>query len=326
MYDTHQIDITKYKEVFEHKVGSYEYNLRNMPDTYTRDDKVKFQYKRCIFEPDIHYGEMTAFKIAEKLGIPCCKAELLKRPYLRKPNLFETGVMSYFSLSSEDELLSPEILISRYCKEKGINNDYMADIDTIFEAISQIFLREKRPLSEFLKFKKDFIVMLMFDLKFGNYDRGLNNWILRKNKKTGELDLYPMFDNEAILGFADEVLDEMSYSSIYNFNQERISKVTIARDRERREYTNFEDMFRYLLERYPIETKHAKNILDRFTGNDLSEILNNLPDISDERKKFAQRNYGFRNLILERIYEDFTKQKNKRLARNPVTYDDRMSG
>ena len=49
--------------------------------------------------------------------------------------------------------------------------------------------------------------MSIYDLKYMNPDRRLNNWFIRKNKKTGQLDLYPMFDNEMILGFDNDLND-----------------------------------------------------------------------------------------------------------------------
>lgn len=73
MYKTVTIDLQKYEQVYENPTGRIEYYLIDMPKEYTREDKTKFEYKRCIFEPDMHLGEMTAYKAAEKIGIPCLK-------------------------------------------------------------------------------------------------------------------------------------------------------------------------------------------------------------------------------------------------------------
>ena len=42
----------------------------------------------------------------------------------------------------------------------------------------------KRPYSEFIDFKQDFIDMVVYDIKLLNPDRGLENWFIRQNKST----------------------------------------------------------------------------------------------------------------------------------------------
>ena len=322
MFKTVTIDLQKYEPVYENPIGRIEYYLIDMPKEYSREDKTKFEYKRCIFEPDMHYGEMTAYCIAKKLGVPCCKTELFKRPYVSKPNLFETGIISYYDLSNNDVTYAADSIVSRYMKKRGLENDYMADIDTIFAAVLERFRQEGRSIGEFLKFKKDFIVMTVFDLQFGNFDRGLNNWFLRKNKLTGELDLYPMFDNEAILGFTDEIPDDMSYAQIAGFNNVRKSRVTLTEDRKQRKYTDFRELYKYLLEKYPLETRFATKKIGNFTVGDLDEILNNLSDISPERKEFARKNFMYRKMTMEKIY---LEQYNRKKSVVPVKYEQRLS-
>lgn len=327
MYKTVDIDITKYEEIYEGPSrGRFEYWLRKMPKEYGRKDKVKFEYKRCIFEPDMHFGEMTAFKVAEKIGIPCCEVELFSRPYPANPKLSETGCISYFEQGSDDYLYPAENFASKFARNEGIQNDYMLDIDSIFSAAYEFFQKNNRPIYEYLKFKKDFIVMTVFDLRFGNFDRGLNNWFIRQNRKTGSMELYPMFDNEAILGFTDDVLEDMSYASILKFNNDRMSKVTIPEDRKQRRYTDFREMYKYLLKNYPLETRFANRMFENFTESDLIEILDNMPDISDERKRFARRNYAYRSMTLDRIREDYDANKlTRRRIYSKVDIDERMS-
>lgn len=322
MYKTVTIDLQKYEQVYENPTGRIEYYLIDMPKEYTREDKTKFEYKRCIFEPDMHLGEMTAYKAAEKIGIPCCRVELFKRPYTSKPHLFETGIISYYDTSNNDELYASDSIVTRYMRKRGIMHDYMADIDTIFAAAYEKFKQENRPLGEFLKFKKDFIFMTVFDLQFGNFDRGLNNWFIRRNKITGAMDLYPMFDNEAILGFTDEIPEDMSYQEIAEFNNARKSKVTISSDRVSRKYTDFRDLYTYLLSKYPLETRYATKKVTSFMVSDLDTILNNLPDITPERKEFARRNFMYRKMTLEKIY---LEQNNKKKVVAPVKFEQRMS-
>ena len=327
MYKQVRIDLTRYEPIYEYPVGRIEYNLIDMPESYSRNSRTKFEYKRCIFEPDMHFGEMTGYMIAKKIGISCCDVELFSRPYRNKPELSEVGAISYFYSGSDDDVFTSSGVVTKHAKKNKIEDDYMPDINTIFAAVYDRFKEDERPISEFLKFKKDFIMMTVFDLKFGNFDRGLNNWYLIKDKKTGRIDLYPMFDNEAVLGFTDDIPEDTSYASIADFNNIRKSRVTIPRDRVERKYTDFRDMYRYLLEYYPIETIHATKMINKFKVGDLDEILNNLPELSDERKKFAKKNYMYRQMTMDKLYLDYLdkRKRSKTVALNIVPFDQRMS-
>lgn len=327
MYKQVTIDYRKYEPTYEYPIGRIEYNLINMPEEYPRNSRTKFEYKRCIYEPDMHLGEFTGFKIAEKIGIPCCETELFSRPYKNKPDLSEVGVISYFYSGSNDVVLTSDAIITRYARKNNIENDFMPDINMIYAAVYERFKEDGRPISEFLKFKKDFIMMTVFDLRFGNYDRGLNNWYLIQDKISGRFDLYPMFDNEAILGFTDDIPDDTSYDSIAEFNNLRKSKVTISKDRAQGKYTDFRELYRYLLEYYPIETVYATKQINKFKAGDLDEILDNLPGISEERKRFSKRNYMYRQMTMEKLYLDYLdKRKRSRTGSlQVIPFDQRLS-
>ena len=131
----------------------------------------------------------------------------------------------------------------------------------------------KRPYSEFIDFKQDFIDMVVYDIKLLNPDRGLENWFIRQNKSTKAIDLYPMFDNEMILGFDDDI----SYSKTL------------------------------LLNRYPIQTQNALDKFKNFDISNLYEILNSLPDLTENRKNFALKLFDCRSKSLEEIYKNNKK-------------------
>ena len=205
---------------------------------------------------------------------------------------------------------------------KQVRIDY-----SIYEPVYERFKEDGRPISEFLKFKKDFIMMTVFDLRFGNFDRGLNNWYILQDKVTGRLDLYPLFDNEAILGFTDDIPEDTTYASIAEFNNVRRSRVTTPKDRSNRNFSDFRELYRYLLEHYPIETVHATKEINKFKAGDLDEILDNLPGISEERKRFAKRNYMYRQMTMEKLYMDYLdKIKRSRTGNlHVVPFEQRLS-
>ena len=85
-------------------------------------------------------------------------------------------------------------------------------------------------------------------------------------------------------------------------------------------------MYKYLLKNYPLETRFANRMFENFTESDLIEILDNMPDISDERKRFARRNYAYRSMTLDRIREDHDANKlTRRRIYSKVDRDERMS-
>ena len=68
------------------------------------------------------------------------------------------------------------------------------------------------------------------------------------------------------------------------------------------------------------------NLKEVLEQENLIEILDNMPDISDERKRFARRNYAYRSMTLDRIREDHDANKlTRRRIYSKVDRDERMS-
>ena len=205
-------DLTEYAIVDELAKGIFEYKLisviRNKKAHYRREDKAGFVHKRCILEPDIHLGEKAGQMIANKVGMRCCKIDLYRQP-VPEFGRVDLASISYIDLGYDDRLISNGV--REYARKNNIDNVYLPDIDLIFAAMKEVYRRENRPYEEYQEFMQDFIDMMMYDIKFGNTDRLTTNWFVRKNLTTGKIDLYPLFDNEGILGFPDkipEILDE----------------------------------------------------------------------------------------------------------------------
>ncbi len=308
-----KIDLSKYRMVSEYPKNRFEYNLKELDQdknfVYSKDDEAKFVFKRCVFEPYIHFGEKVAYEIAKKVGIKCCRAELFNGVGGLWNN--STGVISYFDTSSDDNLLNPYWALTWY-REKYGKNIFPASIDIIFDACKKYFFDDNnRPDKEFKEFVQDFIDMTIFDLKFGNYDRGDTNWLLRVGKKDGKYELYPMFDNETILGFTEDEPSPLTVENIEKFNDDFKSKVCTTEDGKRGKGSSMEDMIIFLLDNYPEQTSDAIMRVCKFKENDLEEILDNIPNLPESRREFAIKNFMYRDAIFRDVVKNYLADRKK---------------
>ncbi len=308
-----KIDLSKYVEVSEYPENRFEYHLKALKDksyVYSRANKAKFVFKRCTSEPYIHIGEKVAYEIARKLKIKCCKVDLFKED--EKKFVYPSrGSISYFDESSDDYIVNPYWALIWYEKRYGIKL-YPTSIDTIFKACKEYYFDKSNSTDEdFRNFMQDFIDMTIFDLKFGNYDRRENNWLLRLNKKTERYDLYPMFDNEAILGFANDELDDMLYQKIKEYDDSLKSMVCTKQDSINGKYSTTKDILEYLLCKYPEMTRNSIIKAFAFTKEDLEEILDNIPNLPNVRREITLELFCYRDSKIREILEEYFKENRK---------------
>lgn len=296
------------------KNGLFEYQAINPTDLDNRKNKNNFFFKRTIWINDAHLGEMLAWIIANKIGFKICDVELYKKPLMKKGK-YDQGILSYVEKSEDDLLLNPAVLIKDYLRsvnsklmfEKGIY-----DIDTILNSIFHECLKESRPYQEFLDIKQELINMIVFDFKFLNTDRTVNNWMLRKDTKSGILDMYPMFDNEEILGFDMNLEDGETFSreQIEKLNKQRkISVISPSDIGKAEDQVEYEEVLRHLLRKYPVQTKKALDAVNKFKVRDLEIALDDIDGVSKERKKLTLGLFIARSKAINRVYEEETKNK-----------------
>lgn len=232
---------------------------------------------------------------------------------------FASGVISYVSKSEDDELLLPINIIKDYVKAQNLNleiMDYGTDIDTIINAIFFYMNNQKRPYQEFLNFKQDFINMMIYDLKLLNPDRNLGNWFIRRNRKTGEIDLYPMFDNEMILGFDRDIEDENGEVLENNLeesnNKRRSAIVTPVETRKEIKSADYKDMINYLLKKYNFQTRNALYQANKFSSENLEEMLDNIEGLKNARKERVLQLFNIRENGINKIYDEFNKNEKEK--------------
>ena len=160
-------------------------------------------------------NEVLAYQMCKIYGIPCCKAELA----IWKNN---TGSISWYDLRIDEN----GIPIDNYIEGNGLMNNYIThkeqitgirdtrdekDISLILDVIdyavmdyySQKHISEKELMEHIKRIRSEVFAMAIFDRLHGNGDRHNNNWGLKVFGDTGDIALYPLFDNEAIDGDID---------------------------------------------------------------------------------------------------------------------------
>lgn len=331
-YKGRSLDSKEYflADIYNESRGIYEYRRKEPKNESSRKNHNGLFLKTNKWSDTLHIGELVGCLIAQKIGFKACDVELFRKHRVR--NLYDIGAMSYIELSKDDSTIAAENYIRKY---KKLNNiPYPAsrtvDIDTIFGAIFGLMQTEHRPYQEYLNFKQDFINMIIFDIKLLNADRILENWLIRKNRTTGEIDLYPMFDNSAILGFEREVPPkiegrEEEYEKAIEAYSEEERPISITSPKKRNkenEAENYREVLRYLLQKYPTETKKALIQAEQFTVKDLEEILDEIDpgnssgetpiEIEPQRKQFAIDAYLIREKGIKEVIQEFQIAQKKK--------------
>lgn len=266
----------------------------------------------------MHIGELLGAIIAKKIGFKACEVELYKSP-LSKPGKFDVGVISYVKKSKHDSTYTATQIVNNYIEKQGIKNQrtWIHDIDTVLNAVFwHITQKQHRSYQEFLDFKQDYINMIVYDLKFMNPDRDEENWLLRENKENGEIDLYPLFDNASILGFGRNINITQTFSEdeIEKINDEYIVTTITPEDNQKgRQDSHYKNMLEYLLKKYPVQTTKALEKANTFTINDLQDFLDEVEEMTPERREFTKKLFIKRDLEINKIYnkhlENLKKQK-----------------
>lgn len=258
----------------------------------------------------MHIGELLGTIIAKKIGIKACKTELYKMP-LSRPGKFDVGVISYVEKSKNDSIYTATSIINEYIKKQEIKGQrtWIHDIDTILDAMFwHITQKKHRPYQEYVDFKQDYINMLVYDLKFTNPDRDEENWMLIENKKTGEIGLYPLFDNASILGFGKNINTNQTFSEdeITKINDEYVvTTITPEDNKKERQDSHYKDMLEYLLKKYPVQTTKALEKVNKFTIVDLKEFLEEVEEMTPERKELTEKLFIKREEEINKIYKKY---------------------
>lgn len=278
-----------------------------------------------------HYGEFIGYKIAEKIGIPACKVELARKSFQNKYSgkMQEVeGCISYIHKADDEDVIYAITMLEEYRREvldkKGErttssdNNNF----EVIMGAV-EYYLKTKahHSDSEINEVKAQIIEMTVFDCVFGNSDRSDDNWALiyrsnlSGNGKANKLELYPMYDDERILGLMEREDNVQGMLENKKAIQDYSDKVLNSRlgFPPERQMVHYADMIQYLLKEYPGWTRRALEKVFQFKEKDLDEILDNCEGLEDSYKQFAKEIYTQRMTrvreILAKHYMEQTERK-----------------
>lgn len=313
LYENYRlIDTKEYTIADEYSSDKYIYARKSPVNNDIRENKNRFMFKVNVTDVPIDIAEEVAYKIANSIGISCCRAEVCKRKRNSiVKDTYDVGVRSFYNLSQKDKLISSSTLVNEYIKYLNGSIDsipHLYDFELIMKSILHRIMKvSQRPYSEFLNVRQQFIDMMIFDLKFANYDRGRDNWMLRHSMATGEFSLYPMYDNEAILGF-DAPIDIASFNSTEISDYSNSLKYPIVRPLDKNR-VNYLDMMEYLLEKYPKETKKSMEKVFMFTYEDLEHVLDEYENLHEDRKKIIKKIFLDRDLKMKHIYKTYLEKE-----------------
>ena len=140
------------------------------------------------------------------------------------------------------------------------------NIEIILRTLEEYY-RKNGQSDKIPQMRKEFFDMCMFDLLFANRDRSDDNFGVKVNQSTNEINFYPLFDNEQILGMQEEKSDIVRYlSSEKEYQKYKKQNLTsfigIPEKTQRTEPTT---LLQYLLEHY---YRHDENWSMQIKGNE----------------------------------------------------------
>lgn len=285
-----------------------------------------------------HYGEYLSFLILKQLGKKVCKSDLgeleIMFPFSKKNKTIE-GVLSYpaFDEINGEMFREYSTIVDDYRhtypkKYQNLIGDANPSLDsniTNVEVILKVleeYCRSNGQEEKFPQIKKDFFDMMIFDLKFANRDRHEGNFGL-KILKTGEIEFYPLFDNEQILGLQCEKKSAEAYVQEDTFveklkESDLGSYIGVPGDPQ---HANFSKTLKYLLEHYYEETKESLEDIGRYTYSHLEEVLEVCPGLSEPHKDLAKKIFKTREKEINEIVSEFEKSKNEEHRKEDKSVD-----
>lgn len=286
-----------------------------------------------------HYGEYIGFLILKQLGKKACKVDMGEAdiifPYNKKVKTIE-GVLSYIELTQQESLNKLGHIVGDYksaypkrykalTKRGYTNSEYnYTNIEIALEAMEEYYKRNNQE-HRIPEMRKSFFDMCMFDIKFANRDRHDDNFGLKINDLTGEINYYPLFDNEQILGMQEEksaIEKYLSDDTAYKEFKSRELTSCIGIPGKTQKIPPME-LLTYLLENYYEETKASLEDIGRYSLENLEEVLDVCPGLSSEHKEFAKKIFVERQKeIQDTVFEFEEKRKLSNVGVAVSTDDD----
>lgn len=274
-----------------------------------------------------HYGEYISSIILKQLGKSACKVDIgfatIKHPYTNKTIELE-GCLSHFQLSETQSMFNAGIVIDAFKsasprkyreltqRGKSESEKNYTNIEIILEAFEHKFRSVGQP-GKIPNIRKRIFDMCAFDLIYANRDRHDENFGIKVDQLTDDVEFYPLFDNEQILGFHEDRKDVAFLLS----NEEAFEKykegnltscIGIPGKTHKIKPT---ELLEYLLEKYPDEILDSIQDIRRYKLSDLEELMDSCEGLSDEHKQFAKKIYLDREKEIDEVIDRYKKKQEK---------------
>lgn len=333
---------------FDASNGYYRANMRNRRDYELADTKIRstlsfkgkkqpisfgyFKSKKGYNtklknnkEYANHYGEYIAYIILKQLGKKACKVDIgemtIKNPYTNKDIPIE-GILSHTQLSQAEIFKPINVVVEDYkarhskkyreLTERGRTNSdkNYTNVEIVLEALEET-LKNGKQESKIPEIRKSFFDMCIFDIKFANRDRHDENFGLKINQDTNEINFYHLFDNEQILGFQENKSDVTKYLSndkeYQKFKKNQLTSCIGIPGKIQQ--IPSQELLRYLLENYYEEAMESLQDIQRYKLSDLQEIMGYFPKLSSEHKQLAKKIFTDRELEIKQTLDEYDKKQ-----------------
>lgn len=281
-----------------------------------------------------HYGEVIGSALATNAGTPTCKAELAhlskyypdihKERYHGTPIEKDGGIV-YSQLNQNDILEAGEVTIERFQeknedryreiikderKKPDINNNIELVLSAVAFRVEDFYRTTGNYSEEFIQSrieqtKKRIIEMVVYDCLYGNYDRHDANWSMYI-KANQDIDLYPLYDNEKVLGLYES--QDFIEKALRSENMENITEETFFSmmhvPGETKEHSTYKDMFTYLMRTYPHETEEIlTKQLSKNTDEHIKRYLEDCEGLPSAYINFGTQMYAYRRNFVRDLLE-----------------------
>ena len=273
-----------------------------------------------------HIGEYFGYKIAEKAGLNCCPVDLVtlhdKKNRFSDKILFYTACASHSLKKDESCIIPGEVVVSDFCNNRS--NEYKMALTEFMDNHNNLGFINSEILennvdfviasivNETINIEKNFgkrtseeiandcseniknaIEMIVYDCIFGNHDRHSGNWSMEIDADNGKATMYPMYDNEAVLGLR---MTENEVQNILNsdnpnkeIDEKLCSRMGFGKESSK---ISYKKMLEHLVQKYPeYAIPSIQKITSRVDEEFIRDLYDGLNGISTRGTFRTRRNY-----------------------------------
>lgn len=296
-----------------------------------------------------HYGEVVGYLLALGSRTSACKVELahLSCYYenIHKERNNGTpepkdGCISYSHLERGELLHHGKLVVDDYIREHPsqeyeYRRNYENNIDICIAAIeeetrrfyqkSHIKRSEEYIETKVLENRRTAINMIVYDCLYGNNDRHDENWALVKDLDGRDISLYPLYDNERVLGLYENIRTieaSLENNSVENDSEKLLfSRMTVPG--ENGTSSSYKDVLAHLLATYSETGELLEKHLKGNPPMKLRMYLESCEGLPRPYIDYGSRMYESRYNFAKELIKKNKETHKKDLPENPGDLDNR---